>query len=50
MLMLNGSMVIQTYFALSGFLLAVRFVASCDGDERVKIGQIFFAAFYRLTR
>lgn len=48
MLILNGTMVIQTFFALSGFLLANRFATKLD--EKVKPGHVLIAILYRYIR
>lgn len=45
MVILSGTMVIQTYFTMSGFLLAMRL-----GDKKVKGGHLLVAIFYRLMR
>lgn len=45
MLLLSGTMVVQTYFALSGFLLSVQFA-----DKKVKVGHVLAAILYRFMR
>lgn len=45
MVILSGTMVIQTYFAVSGFLLAMRF----EG-QKVKGRHVIVAILYRLIR
>lgn len=45
MVILSGTMVIQTYFAVSGFLLAMRF-----GGGKVKVRHVIVAIVYRLMR
>lgn len=50
MLILNGTMVIQTYFALSGFLLAVRFNENFTDDRKVKVRDVGLAIAYRVMR
>lgn len=50
MLILSGTTVVQTYFALSGFFLTRRFVESIDGNKKVGLEQMLIAISYRFMR
>lgn len=50
MLLVNGAMVIQTYFAIGGFLHANRLQKASDDDEKIKAEHVIIAILYRLMR
>ncbi|XP_065086708.1 nose resistant to fluoxetine protein 6-like [Ochlerotatus camptorhynchus] len=50
MLIFNGITVIQTYFTISGFLLAVQFADYCDRNKSFTVKDFFSSIVYRYMR
>ncbi|XP_053686956.1 nose resistant to fluoxetine protein 6-like [Sabethes cyaneus] len=50
MLLFNGATVIQTYFTISGFLLAVQFADYCEKTKSFTVKDFFASILYRYLR
>ncbi|XP_055607880.1 nose resistant to fluoxetine protein 6-like isoform X2 [Uranotaenia lowii] len=50
MLIFNGITVIQTYFTISGFLLAVQFVGYCENSKSFTVKDFLGSVCYRYLR
>ncbi|XP_055708626.1 nose resistant to fluoxetine protein 6-like isoform X1 [Phlebotomus papatasi] len=50
MILINGHTVIQTYFAISGFLLSVQFMDYKESQKVFHMSYFFKAIFYRYVR
>lgn len=50
MILINGHTVIQTYFAISGFLLSIQFVQYKENQKDFSLVYFFKAIVYRYTR
>lgn len=50
MILINGHTVIQTYFAISGFLLSVQFMDYKESQKVFHLSYFFKAIFYRYVR